>query len=750
MSGDTAVRAPALFAVTKFRPPRPRAEHVRRRRCLAVADGPLAGRHLLISAAAGAGKSTLAAQWAAAIGKTAWVSLGTEDSAGGQVWAAVICALQTVAPEIGGAALPALLGGADTGSVLAHLVDDLAELEEPVAIVLDDFHLITDPAAGSELEWLLANAPDPVRICVCSRAEPQVHVRRLIARGLLCELRNVDLSFDQDETVEFMHDRLALNIEPDTAAELGRRVDGWAAGLYLTALSLRGGASVEELFGGLEAGDRRIRDYISSQMIGQLPPERRELLESLALLPRFCAELCDHVLARTDSGDLIEELDNSNLFVIPLDREGRWFRLHHLFARVLAARAGRRDPDGVAELHRRAASWHNAKGNTGEAIEHFVAARDFEAAAELIAAAIPVQINVSRLLGTLSAWLDLLPASLVGDRPALCIGRAWVAAINGRKQDAQEWVDRALALPDGGPLPSGAASAAAEAALLQATFCFKDYQAGAGHSADALALEARDSPWQPLVQLMYGWYAYHEGRLDEALTAYRLSERLATQETHVASLVIAPAAIAIAELERGNLEAADAAARRCDAARRAAGVEAVPQMLNSWFGTARTHRVRGRLPEALHDAEAAAVVAADYPAVTDSLLIAVPVTIELGRIRLALGDIEGAQAALADASARLVGATETGRIAGWLAEAQRELAAAGGAGAPKPLESGELTERELSVLRMLKGSGTLREISDALFISPNTMKTHCRTIYRKLGASGREDAVRRAAARGLI
>jgi LuxR family maltose regulon positive regulatory protein len=205
-------------------------------------------------------------------------------------------------------------------------------------------------------------------------------------------------------------------------------------------------------------------------------------------------------------------------------------------------------------------------------------------------------------------------------------------------------------------------------------------------------------------------------------------------------------------IERGDLNAADAAARRADAARRAAGVESLPQMLNSWFGTAMTHRALGRLDEAEHDAEAGARVAADFPAAADSLLLAVPVTIELGRIRLARGDLAGARAALADARTRLLGATDAGKMTTWLAEADQALGEASpatSAKARRPADT-ELSSRELSVLQMLTGTGSLREVSDALFVSQNTLKTHCRTIYRKLGASSREEAVARARQRGLL
>jgi LuxR family maltose regulon positive regulatory protein len=747
----------ALFPVTKFLPPPGRAEHVARARCLATLAGPPEGRHLLISASAGAGKSTLAAQWAAGIGSTAWVSLGPEDNAPGQLWAAVISSLQTISPELGAAALPALLGGGDTGSVLVHLIGDLVAHGAPVALVLDDLHLVADPACHREVEWFLDHCPPTVRVCLCTRADPDIRIPRLVARGLLAEVRNSELAFDSAETYEFMHDRLALELDEATAEHLSARVDGWAAGLYLAALSLRAGVPADELFASLEAGDRRVREYISSQTLSRLDERTQELLEGLALLPRFCAELCDHVFERTDMDAVLTDLDASNLFVIPLDRAGRWFRLHHLFAKVLADRAQLRDPARVAELHRRAAGWHREHGDVGEAIDHHVAARDFEPAADLIAASVPVQINLSRLGGHLARWLSLLPRELVAERASLCLAGGWVAAINSRRDEAEQWLVRALARPHDGPLPSGSASAAAEAALIQATFCFKDYGSGRRHSHDAVALESPDSPWQPLVQLMYGWYAHHAGDHAAALAAYRRSEELATNDVQIASLVIAPALAALVHLELGDRHAADAAVRRSAQARRHAGVESVPQMLNSWFGTARAQRLLGRLDDAARDAEWAATIAADYPAATDSLLIAVPVTIELALIRAAQGDLPGARQALEDARVRLDGAVDPGRIGEWLAEAEREVggAAAAGtdaapAGAADTGPGGALSRRELTVLAMLAGDASLREIAAELFVSPNTMKTHCRTIYRKLGVGSRGEAVALARRRALL
>jgi LuxR family maltose regulon positive regulatory protein len=727
---------------------------VHRDRCLELTGGALAPQHLLISASPGSGKSTLASQWAECVGNTAWVSLGPDDDSSGQMWGAVITSLQGLSPGLGASALPALLGGAATRNVVVRLIDDLAIYDGQIALVIDDLHLIEDRECHRELEFLLERAPGNVRVCLVSRRDPPIRFHRLVAIGKLAELRTGELGFDQAETYEFMADRLGLEIDEATAASLSRRVDGWPAGLYMAALSLRAGGAAEDLFAALDVGDRRVHDYIYAETLSRLDDETQQLLEALALLPRFCAGLCDYVLDRDDMYERIQELDASNLFVIALDRSGSWFRLHHMFAKVLADRAQTRDPERVLRLHRRAGEWHAREGDVGEAIAHFVQACEYETAADLIAASIPVQINVSRLAETLRRWVLLLPAELVERRASLCLARAWVGAINSRREATKRWLRLAMNAPaEPLPLPSGSASPAAEAALLQATFCFKDYAAGRRHSEDAVRLEAPDSPWQPLVQLMYAWYEYHAGRNDIALAAYERSEALATSDVHIASLVIAPALAALIHLERGELELADAATYRADAARRAHGVESVPQMLNSWFGTARAHRLRGRLAEASHDAETAAVVAADYPAENDSLLIAVPVTIELARIRHALGDRKGAAVALADARRRLEGAVDAGLITRWFQEAEAEQSAGGkrarahqNGGAAE----GELTARELTVLRMLTGNGTLREIGGELFVSPNTLKTHCRTIYRKLGVTSRADAVARARERGLI
>jgi LuxR family maltose regulon positive regulatory protein len=237
----------ALYPPTKFQPPPLRPEHVQRDRCLRlVRTPPLAAAHLLISAPAGAGKSTLAAQWAAEHERCAWVSLSEADDEPGQFWAAFILGIREACPGFGGELLSELLGGAELRGLFPHLVDELAELEE-LGVVLDDLHLIANRECHYELGWLLERAPPNARLALCSREDPPVPVGRLVAQGQLAVLRVTDLQFDASETAEFLHDRLGLDLDPAQIRAISQRTDGWAAGVYLAALSLRAGVAAEEV-----------------------------------------------------------------------------------------------------------------------------------------------------------------------------------------------------------------------------------------------------------------------------------------------------------------------------------------------------------------------------------------------------------------------------------------------------------------------------------------------------------------------
>jgi LuxR family transcriptional regulator, maltose regulon positive regulatory protein len=727
-----------MFIGTKFQPPPSRREHVRRDRCLLKISGPLAAAHLLISAPAGAGKSTFAAQWAARFQLAAWVSLTDEDNEPTRFWSAFIAALAGVSAGMGVAmGNPVVAGGAISGELVA-LVDELASLTEPLAIVLDDLHLITDEGCVEQLGWLLNNAPWPLQIAMCTRAEPPLMLDRLVAHGELAVIRGPDLLFDRDEADEFLRERLALDLDQSAVDTIVQRTEGWPAGLFLTALAVRNGATATAI---PEGGDRQVRSYLDAEVLASVDETRLLFLEEVSVFERFSAAMCDTVLGRDDSTDIIEQLERRNLFVIPLDSDGTWFRLHHLFAEFMRERLEARLPGKPAELYGRIARWHVGHEEIPEAVTALIRGGDPGGAGELVARYQARYITMSRFGATVERWLDLLPEDLVATSAPLNLTRAWVAGLSGRSAEMDQWIRRAQRHDFIGPLPDGSASVDAQVELLRACFGSADRGACLRHARRAVELDGERSPWRPVATFVAGFWSYlTEGptaqTIDELVTAER---SVLGQPEHVLVAVCAPAVLAAAYAERHEPLRASAAIERAESARAGLVVQRVPQAAISWWATARARLLLGDIEEAVADAEAAVSVTSDIAPEWDSTMVVPACLIHLARARLAQGRRDETIDLLADARRRLALAPDPARLGDWLEEAeQASIPAMRDVAGIEPL-----SERELVVLRMLASDRSLREIAGELSVSPNTVKTQTKSLYRKLAVASREEAVAR-------
>jgi LuxR family maltose regulon positive regulatory protein len=458
-AATTQPRAAGPLLRTKLYLPRVRAQGVARPRLLAQLDHGMTGRLTALVAPPGFGKTTLLAEWANQWAATsdgrnvAWLTLDAADSEPEQFLRYLIAALRTVAPEIGGTALRLIAAGdaSHIAAALPLLLNDLDELPGETVLILDDYHAIAASAVHESVSALLDHLPPHLHLIIASRADPPLPLARLRVRGELAELRAADLRFTPAETAAFLHDSMRLPLAPGDIATLGRRTEGWAAGLQLAGLSLQG-QSPEQItafvaaFGG---SHHYIVDYLIDEVLSKQPAPLQRFLLHTAILERLCGALCDAVLGQAASAagpdalsgqDILRELERKQLFVVPLDDEWRWFRFHQLFADVLRERLARTvAPEQIALLHRRAAQWHAAHGATGVAVRHALAAHDWELAADLIERASGVGMPGDLQHGeTLRAWLDALPASVVRARPKLCLLRARHALLSDLEQ-AAEW-----------------------------------------------------------------------------------------------------------------------------------------------------------------------------------------------------------------------------------------------------------------------------------------------------------------------
>jgi len=415
----------------------------------------------LISAPAGYGKSTLASRWLAACAcRSAWLSLDEDDNDPRTFLSGFVAAVRTAFPEFGQASQD-LLTAADLppGSVLArHLLSDLDEIDHPFILVLDDYHRIRETGINDILTELLQRSPRAMHLALLTRRDPALPINTLRARGQVTEIGMQELRFTVAETAAFLGNVLKTPVQDATAAILEEKTEGWITGLRLAVLSLRSPEDLDRLAKDLQGNWRYIGEYLISEVIAKVPAGLARCLVETSVLDRFCASVCESVCAphndRVDceinGADFIAWLERSNLFVIPLDSEGYWYRYHHLFQQLLRAQLGNRlRPGEIAALHTRASAWFEDRHLMEEALRHALAA------GEAVGAAVMVERHRHRLSNQdqdhiVGKWLALLPEDLIQDRPALLLARAWQLFNQFQLRGIPKLVARAEQLLTGG------------------------------------------------------------------------------------------------------------------------------------------------------------------------------------------------------------------------------------------------------------------------------------------------------------
>ncbi len=437
-----------LLATKLYIPP-PRPQLVVRPRLIARLDEGLHCKLTLISAPAGFGKTTLVSAWIAGFGRpVAWLSLDEGENDPIRFLAYLVAALQTIAPTLGAGVLAMLQSPQPppTESILTALLNDIATIPGPFVLILDDYHSVDSRIADQALTMLLEYQPPHMHLVIITREDPQLPLPRLRARGQLTELRAADVRFTLAEAAGFLNQIMGLNLSEAEIAALEARTEGWVAGLQLAALSMRGRGDVARFVRDFAGDNRYIVDYLIEEVLQRQPERVRSFLLQTSMLDRLNGSLCDAVTDQNDSVVLLDALERGNLFVVPLDDTRHWFRYHHLFADVLAARMLQEQPAHIPILHQRASVWYAQNGLPADAIRHALAARDFVRAAGLIELAWPAMDGSFQAAAWLH-WAKAIPDDLVRTRPVLSVAYAWALLNAGelesaeiRLRDAQQWL----------------------------------------------------------------------------------------------------------------------------------------------------------------------------------------------------------------------------------------------------------------------------------------------------------------------
>jgi LuxR family transcriptional regulator, maltose regulon positive regulatory protein len=437
-----------VLLATKLHIPPPPPGFVPRQRLVQALGAGLARGRVLVCAPAGSGKTALLAGWARGDGRpVAWLGLDGGDSDPARFWRYAVAALDRARPGLAGQVGP--LPSRSPEGLVTALINELAADPGPdeVLLVLDDYHLVDSGPVHESVAFLLENLPPGLRVVVSGRADPPLPLARLRARGQLAELRAADLRFTGEEAAALLDEAPGPALPATAVAALVARTEGWAAGLQLAGLSLRGHADAAGFVAAFGGSHRFVLDYLADEVLNGQPAQVRTFLLETSVLERLSGELCDAVTGRAGSQAMLADVEQAGLFLVPLDDVRGWWRYHHLFADLLRARLQAEQPGRVPALHQAAAAWCEEHDLADDAVRHALAAGDTARAARL------VERNVETLLGrsegvTLGRWLSALPAESVRNRPRLCLAQAYGAAQGFQVETLETLLDdaeRALA-----------------------------------------------------------------------------------------------------------------------------------------------------------------------------------------------------------------------------------------------------------------------------------------------------------------
>jgi LuxR family maltose regulon positive regulatory protein len=731
-------RRPArVLLETKFYAPSVRDQFVPRFGLVrTLSQGGRAGRLSLLSAPPGFGKTTLLAQWAESEPDSdfAWLTLEAGDGDQDRLLEYVTEALGRIVPAIRKSARD----GADS---VPALLNALAAHDRTAVLVLDDYHTIRERGAHELVSYLVDHGPPHFHIVLSTRSDPPLRLGRMRVAGELNELRAADLRMSEEEAAQFLNDKLHLNLEPRAVEILYERTEGWPAGLYLAAMTLAEHEDPSAFVGSFAGDNRHVADYLSTEVLRAQSSQVRDFLLATSVLDRFNAPLCDAMLGSNRGRELLRKLEASNLFLVPLDDRGEWFRYHHLFTELLRAELNASERGAAAALHHRASEWFAEQQMFESAVGHALAAGDEERAIELISGSWYRYIH-TRGLGEVDAWLRALGPERVSAEPRLALGAAWISIAGGRQKDTDHWL--ALAATgdpeaDVGGIPLAAALALLEScmprrgisAMLAAAERFRSFDV----TPQPVALR-QVSDWSLAYARYYGGLP-REAR-EPAERAVRAVSESPNDLINVASLAL----LSLMESDRGDTTQAGALARQADELAERAGLAEDPMRGTAMIAHGRALAREGDLEGARRLLDAGIELRRSSSNRIDLIFG----LLDVAPIRSLLGDPAGARAALREAAVLANSGPDVGALDALLEKRSHKLRVSirRTNGVPDPL-----SDRELTVLRLLGGTLSRRDIGRELGISTDTVKSHVRAIYRKLGVASRPEAVERAKDLGI-
>jgi LuxR family transcriptional regulator, maltose regulon positive regulatory protein len=699
-----------------------------------------------VVAPAGYGKTTLLSQWAERDGQAfAWVSVDEADNDPKVLLRYVAEALDAVQP-IGDRVFDALASTASSvpGSVVPRLGSAFAAMTVPVVLVLDDVHLLRHRECRAALSVLADHVPGGSRLAFAGRDEPPLRVARLRAEGRILEIGPRDLSLSCGEAEALLR-AAEVVLGGDDVAELHRRTEGWAAGLYLAALYLREGGALPGAVVSFGGRDRLVAEYVESEFLERISRKQREFLTRTAVLERLSGLLCEAVLGLPGSRATLADLAKSNLLLVPLDRHGEWYRYHHLFRDMLLAELERREPELVPVLRHRAAGWFLDHDQPETALEYFIAAGDVDEAARLVQR-LWLSADRQGRLATLQRWFRWLEdRGAIEGHPMLAVLAAFLCATVGSPAEAERWADVVDRWQYADAARLDDPTAEAWATVLRACLCRRGIEQMRADADEAVRRCAQEGILAPAAVVLQGITRVLCGDLDGG-DAYLEDAASGAQD------VAAHEVLATALCERSLLAMARNDWDRAGILAEQAGAALSGARIEDSYVTPLVCAVQARAAMHRRDVPAARRQLARAQRLRALLTYALPhvavqARIELARVHVALSDLAGARTLMGEVDELLRRRPGLGRLVG---EAEALRAWLSGQRGPRGPGVSALTAAELRLLPLLTTHLSLPEIARELSLSPHTVKSEAVSIYRKLGASSRSQMIARSRELGLL
>jgi LuxR family transcriptional regulator, maltose regulon positive regulatory protein len=700
---------------------------------------------MAVIAPPGYGKTTVLAQWAERDRRPfAWVSVDQHDNDPAVLLTYVAAALDRVEP-IDPAVFHALAspGAPIAETVLPRLASFLSTTALPVVLVLDDVHLLQNWDCLDAVATLSEHLPERSQLVIASRGELPPPLAGLRSGGRMQEIGPDDLAMSPQEARLLLR-AAEVHLSEVEVDELVRRTEGWPVALYLAALSAKAGPPREGAAVAFAGDDRFLVEYLQSVLLTRLPQRLVSFLTRTAVLDQLSAPLCDAILGRTGSARVLESLQRSNMLVIPLDRDGRWYRYHQLFRELLRAELERREPALAHGLVLRAADWCEVNGLGEAAIDYAMAAGDADRAARLLVRlAFPVYYGGR--MATLQRWFDWFDRNGLLERyPAVAVLGAWAQAFVGHPAAVERWADAAERGAFHGTLPDGTASIDGWLALLRAVMCRNGVERMRTDAEVALALIPAGSLLRPPASTLLGLSHLLTGdpELADRILADAAEDALDSGATDTA--VVALAERCILAMGRADWREAAALAERALATVHAGHLEDYLTNVLLYAAAARVAIHRGELARAHeHLARAQRL----RPQATYALPVyAVQSRLELAGAYIELADAAAARTVLWEVDDLLLRRPDLGVLRRQTDELRARLDGV----RVDAIGASSLTAAELRLLRLLGTHHSFRGIGEQLYLSRHTVKSHAMSIYRKLGVSSRGEAIQRARDLGLL